>query len=102
MVRVEVHRRSVDEFAGFQSANLRDHQRQQRVAGDVERHAQEHVRAALIKLAAQFAFVHVKLEQRVAGRQRHLVDFAGIPRADDQPAAVGIFFDLLRSPGRSG
>ena len=85
----------VDEVAGLQAANLRDHQREQRVAGDVERHAEENIRAALVKLAAQFAVADVKLEQRVARRQRHLSDFTRIPRADDVPPAVGILFDLL-------
>lgn len=30
-----------DELAGLQAADLRDHQRQERIAGDVERHTQE-------------------------------------------------------------
>jgi hypothetical protein len=85
----------VDEIAGLQAADLRDHQREQRVTRDVERHAQENIRAALVKLAAEFAIAHVKLEQRVARRQRHLPDFTRIPRADNMPPAVGILFDLL-------
>ena len=84
----------VDEIARLQIANLRDHQREQRVAGDVERHAEKNIRTALVKLAAQFTFTHIKLKQRMTRRQRHALNFARIPRADDEPAAVGIFFDL--------
>ena len=69
-VKMQIAER-VDEIARLQTANLRHHQREQRVAGDVERHAEENIRAALVKLAAQLAVAHVKLEQRVARRQRH-------------------------------
>ena len=41
----------VDEFARLQTAHLGNHHGQKRVAGDVERHAEEDVRAALVKLA---------------------------------------------------
>ena len=61
LVEMQIAKR-VDEVAGLQAADLRDHQREQRVAGDVERHAQENIRAALVKLAAQLAIAHVKLE----------------------------------------
>jgi hypothetical protein len=57
-----------------QVALLRDHVREQRVAGDVERHAQEDVGAALVQLAGQLAVGDVELEEGVAGRQRHLRD----------------------------
>ena len=59
-----------------------------------DRNAEEDVRAALIQLAAQFAILNEKLEQSMARRQRHLPDFANVPRTDDVPPAVGIFFDL--------
>ena len=88
-VEVEVAE-SVDEFAGLQAADLRDHAGEQRVRGDVERHAEEQVGAALVKLAAQFAVEDEKLKQRMAGRQRHLPDLAGIPGGDDVAAAVGL------------
>jgi hypothetical protein len=84
----------VDEIARLQSADLRDHHGEQRVAGDVEGHAEKNIRAALVKLAAQLALAHIKLKQRVARRQRHRPDLARIPGGDDVPAAVGIFFDL--------
>ena len=95
MIRVKVQvAERVNEIARFQIANLRDHPREQRVAGDVEGHAEKQIRTALVKLAAQFTVLHKKLKQRVARRQRHLLDFADVPRADDEPARIGIFFDL--------
>ena len=84
----------VDEFAGFQSANLRHHPGEQGIAGKVERHAEEQIRTALIKLAAQLSIDHVELKQRVTRRQPHLVQFAWIPGGHDVPPAVGILLDL--------
>ena len=91
MVRVEVQvAEGVDKLAGLQPRDLRHHQREQRVAGDVEGHTQEEVRAALVELATQLAVGHVELEQRVAGREFHLVNLPDVPRADDVPARVGV------------
>src|SRR3712207_9183757 len=42
-----------DEVAGGQAHLVGDHAGEQRVAGDVERHAEEHVGAALVELAGQ-------------------------------------------------
>ena len=75
-----------DELAGLEVADLRHHQGQQRVAGDVEGHAEEDVRRTLVQLAAEPALGHVELEQRVAGRQLHLLDQRRVPGRDDQPA----------------
>lgn len=93
-VQVQVAER-VDERAGPQIADLGDHHREQRVRSDVEGNAQEQIRAALIKLATQFPVLDEKLEQRVARRQSHLVEFADVPGADDEPAACWIVPDLL-------
>ncbi len=41
----------VHEFAGHEARDLRNHLGQERVGGDVERHAQKYVGRALIKLA---------------------------------------------------
>src|SRR5207247_3584775 len=91
MIGIEVQvTKSVNERARLQIANLRDHQRQQRIRRNVERHAEKQIGAALIKLAAQFAVLREELEQRVARRQCHLLDFADVPRADDVTAAVGV------------
>ena len=69
---------------------LREHVREERVARDVERHAEEDVRASLVDLAAQLAVRDVELEERVARRQRHLRELGHVPGADDDPARVGL------------
>src|SRR5262249_15581499 len=96
VVAVEVQvSEGVYEFARLEAADLRDHQCEQRVAGDVEGDAKEKIGAALVELATQFAVADVKLKQAMAGRQCHAVNIRDVPRADDEPSAVGIFFDLL-------
>src|SRR5690242_12147098 len=52
-----------DEFARFEVDDLRDHQGEERVGGDVERHAEEEIGAALIKLAGEAALRNVELEE---------------------------------------
>src|SRR6266404_5476103 len=42
-----------DELAGLEIALLREQVCEQRVAGDVERYAEKHIRAALVELAGQ-------------------------------------------------
>lgn len=56
-----------DEFTGRKVADLRDHERQQRVAGYVERNSEENIGRALVKLAAEFAVGHIELKQCVTG-----------------------------------
>lgn len=58
---------SVDEFPRLETCHLRHHHRQQRVGGNVKRHAEEDVRRALVHLAGELAIGHVELEQAVAG-----------------------------------
>ena len=78
----------VNKFQRLQVANLRNHHGEQGVRGDVERHAEKEVGAALIQLAAQTAILDMELEQHVAGWQRHFTDFRGIPSGDNDPTAV--------------
>ena len=73
LVKVQVAE-GVDEFAGRRSQTCATIIVSERIGGDVERHAEEQVGAALVKLAAQLAVADVKLEEHMAGRQRHLVD----------------------------
>ena len=61
---------------------------QQRVASDVEGHAQEHVSAALVQLARQLAVGDVELVQRMTRRQHHVINFAGIPCCDEQATRI--------------
>ena len=52
MVQVQVRiAERMDKVARLQVRHLRDHQRKQRIRSDVERHAKEEVRAALVELA---------------------------------------------------
>ena len=71
----------MDELARREPGHLRHHQGEQRVRGDVERHAQEDVGRALVELAGELALRDIELEQAVAGRQRHLVELADVPGA---------------------
>ena len=91
-----------DEVAQVQVALLRHHVRQQRVAGDVEGHAEKDVGAALVELAAQLATAarlhgrrHVELEEGVAGHQRHLAQLGHVPGADDDAARVRVGLEGL-------
>src|SRR6185369_8918806 len=58
----------MDEFARLITADLGQHQRQQRIGSDIERHAEEDVGAALVELAGQLATGNVELEQAMTGR----------------------------------
>ncbi len=58
-----------DEIADLQIALLRHHMHQQRVAGDVERQAEEDVAGALIQLAGELAVGDIELEEGVARRR---------------------------------
>ena len=85
----------VHELARRKAGHLGHHQGEQGIGGDVERHAQEDIGAALVELAGQGAVVHVELEEGMAGRQGHLVDVPGVPGADDQAARVRVGLDLF-------
>src|SRR5690606_8237751 len=63
----------------LQAANLSHHHLKQCVAGDIEGNTKKHIGTALIKLQRQLTVGHIKLEKRVAGRQRHIGDFGNIP-----------------------
>ena len=88
-----------DELADLQARLLGEHVGQQRVAGDVEGHAQEHVGAALIELAGELPISHVQLEQQVAGWQGHVLQLGDVPRADDVPAGIRVLLQQLQCLG---
>ena len=85
-----------DELPHVESGLRRHHVGEQRIAGDVERHAEEQVGAALIQLAGQPAVGDVELEERMARRQRHLRDLADVPGRDDVAARVRIGLEQLQ------
>jgi thymidylate synthase len=87
LVEVRVAER-VDEIAGTKIRDVRDHLREKRVARDVERNAEEHVRASLIELTRELAVLDVELEQRVAWRQGDLIGLTRIPAGDEESPAV--------------
>ena len=91
-----------DEVADFQVALLRHHVGQKRIAGDVERHAQEDVCASLVQLTAKLTFAarncwgsHVKLKKRMARHERHLGQLGHIPSADDDASRIGVGFERV-------
>src|SRR5262245_1916991 len=57
-----------DELPDAETGLRGHHVREQRVTGDVERHAEEQVGAALVELAGQPPVGDIELEERVAGR----------------------------------
>src|SRR6476660_3129202 len=76
--------------------------RQQGVLTDVERHTEECIGGALIKLAmkhgtscGQDSVFDLELKQRVTRRKVDIVAFAGIPAADDQATRMRIRLDLV-------
>src|ERR1700722_15062785 len=91
MVEVEVRiAERVDELARRQIGHLRDHQGEQRIGRDVERHAEKDVGGALVELTGEPAVDDVELEEAMARRQRHLVDVGRVPGGNDQAARIRI------------
>lgn len=84
-VQVRVAER-VDEVADLQITYLCDHVREEAVAGDVERHPEEHIGAPLIQLTTQRRFSacapwrDIKLEQAMTRRERHRRQIPDVPR----------------------
>ncbi|MOA08937.1 hypothetical protein D3C78_1287390 [compost metagenome] len=85
-----------DEIAHFQIALLRHHMDQQRIAGNIERQAEEHVARALIQLAREFAVRHIKLEEGMARCQSHLIQLTHVPGRNNNTARVRVLFQLLQ------
>lgn len=91
VVQVDVRiAQCVHKVARLQTGNVRNHVRQQRVAGDIERYAQAHVCAALVQLARQLSVGHVELDETVARWQRHFGNVHRIPGAHDHASIVRV------------
>src|SRR6185312_7200692 len=84
-----------DELAGLEIALLREHVGEQRVAGDIERHAEEDIGAALIELTGEPAVRHVELKERMAGHEVHLLELPDVPGTDQDAAGIRIAAKLL-------
>src|SRR6266702_1910855 len=95
MIRVQMQiPERMDERARFQTADLRHHQCEQSVRGNVEGDTQKKIGAALIKLATQLTILQEKLKQRMTWRQGHPAQFANVPGAHDEAPAIGFVFDI--------
>lgn len=79
----------------LKTALLRDHTGEQRVAGDIERNAEENVAASLIELTGQPALGDVELEEHMTRRKRHLVHLSDVPSRHDESAGIRIGLNLF-------
>jgi len=84
-----------DELTYLVAGLLRHHVQEQRVARDVERHAQEHVRAALCHHQRELALSYVELEHQVARRELDCPDELDVPGGHEHAARVGRLLDLV-------
>src|SRR5262249_47984491 len=93
MVFVDVRvAEGVDELADAQVRDLCQQVRQQRITGDVERHAEEKVGRALVQLARQLTLCHVELCQGVTGRRAARPGNGGwVPGSQYQPPSARMF-----------
>src|SRR6185369_17775316 len=99
LVNVVVAER-VNKVAGFELRNMCDEMRQECIRADVERHAEERVRGALIKLAVKHATIrNFELKERVARRKIDVVSLAWIPTGDNQTARIRIGTNLFQQVG---
>src|SRR3989338_9585829 len=92
---------SMHKISRFETRRLRHHRGEKRVGGDIERHAEEQVRASLIKLARELAVADIKLKYRVARRRSGLFalyqtgEIGHIPTADNDAPGIRIAADSL-------
>lgn len=63
------------ELLGLQLADVGDHEREERIRGNVERDAQPHIARPLVHQTRELALlcVHEELTEQVARRKRHLI-----------------------------
>ena len=92
------------EGARLEPAFPGQHVGQQGIGGDVERHAEEEVGAALVELEVEALSTilggrNLGLEQAMARGQRHLRQLARVPGGDDLAARSGVGADLFDQPG---
>ena len=78
----------VDKIARLKACHLSHHLKQQSIGSNIEGNSKEGISAPLIELKAETAVCHVKLEERMAWRQCHLVNLCRIPGRYDHAAGV--------------
>ena len=93
-VEVEIAE-GVNKRARLEPADLRNHDCEERIGGDIEGHAEEEVCAALVELATEFAILDIELKQRMTWCEGHKVELGGVPCRNDEATAIGIFFDVF-------
>src|ERR1700730_7461080 len=84
-----------DQLTGLQVALLCTHVHEQRITCDVEGNAQKNIRAALVQLAGQALRGDVELKEGMARHQRHLLQLADVPGADNDAPGIRVAPELL-------
>lgn len=104
-VQMEVSE-GMHELARLITADLRRHHQQQGIAGNVERHAEEEITAALVELQAQAVLLalllcgnYTELEETMAGRQRHAVHLRHIPGGNEVTTAPRVVLEPIDELG---
>ncbi len=77
---------NMDKLPRLEAGHMGYHVGQQRIRGDIERHAQKNIGAALIELAGELAISDKKLKQAMAGRQGHIRHIRRIPGRNNEAA----------------
>lgn len=86
-VQMEVAER-MDEFPRTEVGHPGDHEGQQGIAGNIERHSEKSVRRSLVELTREPSFGDIKLEQAMTRAERHLVEVAYIPGGYHHPPGI--------------
>ena len=86
------------EVTHSQITYLSNHVCEQTVAGNIEWHAQEHVRTALVHLATESTIAYIELTEDVAGWQTHLIQFSWIPGRENVSTTLRVGAYALYQP----
>ena len=86
----------VYKIASLKPCYLSHHHEQQSIRSDVERHTEEGIGRTLVELKRQSAVGNIKLEEAMAGRQRHLFYLRRVPSAHDHASRVGMVLYLVK------
>src|SRR3989338_8128254 len=72
-----------DALLRLESRHLREHMQEERIRGDVEGYAQEHIATSLHHVERKCPVGHEALEKQIARRERHIGKLARVPCAHD-------------------
>ena len=63
VIKIEMRiAKRMNEGSGLEAGDLRDQAGEQRIAGNIERHAEKHIRRTLVELAGKSSLRHIKLK----------------------------------------